>query len=161
MKKFIIIISIFISLFAQETDVDIQADSFVSKQKENIIIFTGNVSMIKGEDTLVCQQLIVHTQLEADTNQTVAKQYIATGNVSFTIRRPTTLLIGKGKKVNYDINKLLYIITGDAYLEDINASKTLSGEKIYINEKTGNTKIEGKKNEPVRFKFKMQSREKK
>jgi len=157
MKKFLIILSLCINIFATEVDVDIQADSFVSNQQKNIIIFTGNVSMVKGEDTLVCQKLIVHTQIN-DQNKTVAKQYLASGNVSFTLKRPDTLLIGNGNNVNYDIDKLLYIITGNAYLEDRNASKTLSGEKIYINEKTGQTRIEGKKNQPVKFKFKMNSK---
>ena len=157
MKNFLIIIMIFINIFATEVDVDIQADSFVANQKKNIITFTGHVSMVKGEDTLVCEKLVVYTRLN-DQNQTVAKQYISSGNVSFTIKRPDTLLIGNGDKVNYDIDKLLYIITGNAYLEDRNASKTLSGEKIYINEKTGHTKIEGKKNQPVKFKFKMKSK---
>jgi len=157
MKKIIIVLFIIVNMFATEVDVDIQADSFVANQKENIITFNGNVSMVKGEDTLVCQKLIVHTKIN-DLNETVAKQYLATGNVSFTLKRPDTLLIGNGNEVNYDIDKLLYIIIGNAYLEDRNASKTLSGEKIYINEKTGHTRIEGKKNQPVKFKFKMKTK---
>ena len=157
MKKIIIILAIFINIFATEVDVDIQADTFVANQQKNIVTFTGHVSMIKGEDTLVCEKLIVHTKID-DLNQTVAKQYLASGNVSFTLKRPNTLLIGNGNYVNYDVDKLLYIVTGNAYLEDTNESKTLSGEKIYINEKTGNTKIEGKKNQPVKFKFKMKSK---
>ncbi|MCK5294110.1 MAG: lipopolysaccharide transport periplasmic protein LptA [Arcobacteraceae bacterium] len=157
--RFLILLFLIIGLNAKEIDVDIQANSFQADQTKNIIIFTGNVSMVKGEDTLVCKELTVHTKLDSDTNQTVAKQYIAIGNVSFTIKRPDTLLIGNGDKVNYDIDKQMYIITGNAYLEDKNGSKTLRGEKIYINEATGNTKIDGKKNKPVKFKFKMQSKE--
>lgn len=160
MKYFITLFLIFIVLNAQEVDVDIQATSFQADKQKNLIVFTGNVSMVKGEDTLVCQELTVHTKVDPDTNATIAKQYIAIGKVSFTIKRPDTLLIGNGDKVNYDIDKQLYIITGNAYLEDKNGSKTLRGEKIYINETTGNTRIDGEKNKPVKFKFKMKSKDK-
>jgi lipopolysaccharide export system protein LptA len=160
MRILIILFFIFISLNSKEMDVDIQADSFLANKQKNLVVFTGNVSMVRGEDTLVCQKLTVHTKTDPDTNATIAKQYIAIGNVSLTIKRPDTLLIGNGDKVNYDIDKQIYIITGNAYLEDKNGSKTLRGEKIYIDEKTGNTKIDGKKNKPVKFKFKMKSKDK-
>jgi len=159
MKYLISLVLILLSLNAKEVDVDIQADSFVANQTKNIIIFKGSVSMIKGEDTLVCQELTVHTKVDKKTNKTIAKQYIATGSVSFTIKRPNTILIGTGNKVNYNIDKEIYIITGNAYLEDTNGSKIIRGDKIYLNEKTGNTKIDGKANKPVKFKFKMQSRD--
>ncbi len=158
MKYILLLILFTLSLFAKEVDVDIQANSFESSKNKNLIVFSGDVSMVKGEDTLVCQELIVHTKVDKDTNKTIAKQYIAIGNVSFTLKRPTTLLIGSGDKVNYDIDKQLYIITGNAYLEDKNGSKTIQGEKIYVDELTGNTKIEGVKNKPVKFKFKMESK---
>jgi lipopolysaccharide export system protein LptA len=159
MKYLIILILILSNINSKEIDVDIKADSFSANQKNNLITFTGNVSMIKGADTLKCQRLEVHTKIDKKTNQTIAKQYIASGKVYFTIKQPDTILIGKGNIVNYNIDKLLYTITGNAYLEDQAESKILTGEKIYINEKTGNTKIVGKKNKPVRFKFKMQSKE--
>ena len=64
MKKIIITLAIFINIFATEVDVDIQADTFVANQQKNIVTFTGHVSMIKGEDTLVCEKLIVHTKID-------------------------------------------------------------------------------------------------
>ena len=158
MKYILLLVLFILSIFAKEVDVDIQANSFEANKNKNLIVFIGNVSMIKGEDTLVCQKLIVHTKIDKDTNKTIAKQYIATGDVSFTLKRPTTLLIGNGDKVNYDIDKQMYIITGNAFLEDKNGSKTIQGEKIFVDELTGDTKIEGIRNKPVKFKFKMESK---
>jgi len=159
MIKIIYLIIFFIGiLVAKEVDVDIQADSFLANKSKNLIVFKGNVSMVKAEDTLVCQELVVHTKINPDTNKTVMRQYVATGDVSFTIAQPNTLFIGNGDKVDYNIEKQLYIITGNAYLEDRNGSKILRGDRIYVNQKTGTTKIDGKKNQPVKFQFKMETK---
>jgi len=155
MKYILLLMLIIINLIAKEVDVDIQADYFEANKQKNIVLFKGKVSMIKGTDTLTSDKLEVYTRLNKDTNKTMAYQYIATGKVRFTVTKPTTLLIGKGDKVVYKVDDNVYTITGNGYLEDKNASKIVMGDKIYINNNTGETKIEGKANAPVKFKFKM------
>ena len=146
-------------LVAKEVDVDIRADKFEANKAKNIIIFTGNVSMVKGEDTLFCKKLTVYTKLNPDTNKTTVSKYVAVGDVSLTLKRPDTLMIGNGDKITYDIEKQIYIIDGNGYLEDVNGSKSIRGERIFVDEFSGKTIIDGKKDKPVQFKFKIESKE--
>jgi len=153
---FFILISIGI-LFSKSVDVDIKAQSFSADKKNNIIHFKGQVSMVKGLDTLVCDDLTVY--LKNENNETIAYKYVAIGKVSFTLKKTNTIIIGNGDQVVYDMDKKQYIIIGNGYLEDTDAKRIIKGDKIFIDDLTGKTKIEGKENKPVEFKFKMKAKE--
>jgi len=158
MKILGLILLMLISINAKVVDVDIQAEYFESDKNKNLVIFKGSVSMVKGDDTLVCNEIILKTKENKDTNKTDIVSYVATGNVSFTLKSDTSYLIGNGQKVVYNLEKELYIIKGDGYLEDKLNNKMIRGENIYINQKTGQTKIDGTKNKPVKFKFTINSK---
>lgn len=160
MKIFIFLLFILTNLISQELmEVDIKADNFESNQKKNIVKFMGNVKFTKGEDRLSSDKLDVFTKQD-DSNQTVVKKYIASGDVNMKLKKPTTILIAKGDKITYDVDKAIYIIEGNGYLEDTNESKIVKGEKIFIDQMTNNIKIDGKSDKPVEFKFKMGKQEK-
>ena len=158
MKYFAIIFLLIINLYGEETDVDIKANNFTADKSKNIIIFTGKVSMIKGGDTLFCDKLTVYTKTIGNSNKTVIQNYIADGHVNMRLKRPTTVMIGRGNKVTYDVDNMVYVITGDGYLEDTVGQKIIKGEKIYYDEKNENTNIDGGKNKPVQFKLKIESK---
>ena len=146
----------FLPLLGEEMDVDIKADNFSADKSKNIIIFTGKVSMIKGADTLYSDKLTVLTKLTKD-GKTLVKEYIAVGKVNITLKRPTTVIKGKGNQITYDVDNQIYVITGNGYLEDVAGQKIIKGEKIHYDEKNGNTNIDGAKNKPVEFKLKIES----
>lgn len=158
MKYFTVIVLLIVALYGDETDVDIKANNFTADKSKNIIIFTGKVSMIKGEDTLFCDKLTVYTKNVANSNKTVIQNYIAVGHVNMKLKRPTTIMIGRGDKVTYDVDNMVYVITGDGYLEDVAGQKIVKGEKIYYDEKNENTNIDGGKNKPVQFKLKIENK---
>jgi lipopolysaccharide transport protein LptA len=157
-KYFIVIFILISSLYGDETDVDIKANNFTADKSKNSIIFSGKVSMIKGEDTLYSDKLIVYTKTVGNANKTVIQNYIADGHVSIKLKRPTTVMIGKGDKITYDVDNQVYVITGNGYLEDVTGEKIIKGEKIYYDEKNQNTNIDGGKNKPVQFKLKIESK---
>lgn len=157
MKYFFIFLFLIGSLCADEVDVDIKADNFSADKSKNIIIFTGHVVMIKGADKLHCDKLTVHTKLIENTGKTLVKQYHAVGKVDMVIKRPTTIMKGRGDEVTYNVDEQVYIIVGNGYLEDVAGQKIIKGEKIYLDEKVGTTKIDGEKNKPVQFKLKIES----
>jgi len=157
-KYFIVIVLLITTLCSDETDVDIKANNFTADKSKNIIIFTGKVSMLKGEDTLFCDKLTVYTKTVGNTNKIVMKNYIADGHVNMKLKRPTTIMIGRGDKITYDVDNLVYVITGDGYLEDTVGQKIVKGEKIHYDEKNENTNIDGAKNKPVQFKLKIESK---
>ncbi|MBI3873663.1 MAG: hypothetical protein HY307_01385 [Arcobacter sp.] len=161
MKYFLIVLALCANLLTnlngEEVDVDIKSDNFSADKSKNIIIFTGKVSMFKGEDKLYCDKLTVHTKLAEGTGKTVVKQYYAVGKVDMVIKRPTTVMKGRGDEVTYNVDEQVYIIIGNGYLEDVVGQKIIKGEKIYLDEKVGTTKIDGAKNKPVQFKLKIES----
>ena len=155
MKKILIFLVLISFAISKIVDVDIRSNSFSADKKNNIMHFVGQVSMVKGLDTLVCDDLTVY--LKDENNETVAYKYIAIGNVTFTIKKPDTLIIGSGDKVIYDVDKQKYTIVGNGYLEDTANHRIIKGDKIFVDQLSGKTKIEGKRNKPVEFKFKMKS----
>lgn len=141
----------------EEVAVDIKADSFVADKEQNIVIFNGNVSMIKGQDNLHAQKLTVYTK-QNEQNETVVRKYIAIGDVDLKMKKPDTLMIAKGDSIIYDVDKQEYLIEGNGYLEDVNKSRIIKGERIYIDRISQKTKIDGKENKPVQFKFTMEEK---
>jgi lipopolysaccharide export system protein LptA len=100
----------------------------------------------------------VYTKTIGNTNKTVIQNYIASGHVNMSVKRPTTVMIGKGDKITYDVDEQVYIIIGNGYLEDVAGQKMVKGEKIYFDQKNENTNIDGGKDKPVQFKLKMMSK---
>lgn len=150
------------TIFANETnttknkvDVDIKADNFIGDRSKNIAIFTGNVVMTKGADLLKADKLTVHTK-QLENNETVVKKYVAVGNVDLKMKKETSITYAKGDSIIYDVDKQEYLIEGNGYLEDTLDSKIVKGERIYLDNKTQKTKIDGAKDKPVEFKFKME-----
>jgi lipopolysaccharide export system protein LptA len=161
-KYFIILLLIVSSSFSNEiktetkkVDVDIKSDKFLADRAKNIIIFTGNVVMEKGSDLLKADKLTVHTKL-TENNETVVKKYVAIGNVDLKMKKNESITYAKGNSIIYDVDKQEYLIEGNGYLEDTLDSKIIKGERIYLDNKTQKTKIDGDKNKPVEFKFKME-----
>ena len=159
MKVFLLFVCFFAFLMGDEVDVDIKADKFSADKSKNTILFTGNVSMLKGEDKLFCEKLLVTTKINPKDGKTVVHKYHATGKVSMSIKRPTTVMKGRGNEVTYNVDDQVYVIIGNGYLEDTVGEKIVKGERIYLDEKTGNTKIDGSENKPVQFKFKMENKD--
>lgn len=154
--KILLISLITVFLNAEDNYLNIDAAHFESNENKNIIKFTGDVKMMKNKDILLCQTLLINTELSKDgTNKQVPKDYEATGDVSFTIHTIDNILTGKGDKVLYYPNDQKYIIIGNGYLEDTKDGKKLVASKIFIDEKTGHTKIDGEKDKPVQFRLKL------
>ena len=159
MKKttYIILILFFmVSLIAQDGFLNIDAQHFEANKQKNILFFKGNVKMIKNQDKLECQSLIINTiPSKTDPNKQIPKDYNATGSVKFTIHTDTSILKGEGDNVYYNPQKQLYIIKGNGKLEDTKNGKKIIADVINVNEKTGYTKLDGATNKPIQFSLKL------
>jgi lipopolysaccharide export system protein LptA len=143
-------------LQAEENYLNIDAAHFESNEKKNIMYFKGNVKMTKNKDILLCQHLDINTKVSpTDPTKQIPKDYKATGDVSFTLHTEKSILKGKGDVVFYYPDQQKYIIIGNGYLEDENDGKKIIAEKIYIDEITGHTKIDGQKDKPIKFRLKL------
>jgi len=153
--KYIFLLIFFLTsnLYAEKDYLNIDAKKFESNEKKNFIHFKGDVIMSKNNDTLKCQDLMISTK--KNSKKQIPKKYKAKGNVTFTITLKDKILKGGGDTVFYYPDEQKYIITGNGYLEDTKTDKKLFASKIYIDEKTGLTKIDGEKNKPVKFRLKL------
>ena len=164
LNKIFLIITFILSfqvIYAEENYLNIDATHFEADKKKNTMYFEGNVKMTKNNDILKCQKLFINTkQSLGDKSKQEPKDYKAVGNVSFILNTNDNILKGKGDTVLYFPEKQKYIIIGNGYLEDTKDEKRLSAQKIYIDEKTGHTKIDGQKDKPIKFRLKLNNTKK-
>jgi len=161
-KIFIALFLILISttIYAEENYLNIDATHFEADEKKNLMYFKGNVKMTKNKDILNCDKLYINTKPSlSDPTKQEPKDYKAVGNVSFVLYTVDNVLRGKGDTVLYFPEKQKYIIIGNGYLEDEKDGKRITANKIYIDEKTGHTKIDGQKDKPIKFRLKLNNTE--
>ena len=141
---------------AEENYLNIDAKHFDADKQKNILNFKGDVKMTKNKDLLLCQILVINTEAsKEDPDKQIPKKYKATGDVSFVITTQDNTFKGKGDVVYYYPLDKKYIIIGNGYLEDVQEGKTIIAEKIYIDELTGQTKIDGGKDKPIQFRLRL------
>jgi lipopolysaccharide export system protein LptA len=157
MKFMIAFLLIFTSIFAQAKTKEklvIGAENFEAFDKKGLSIFTGNVNMESAKDKLTSDKLEVYmtdSTKNGKKQKRVVLKYIATGNVNFEVFAQDKHYKGKGQKVIYKPKKLEYEIIGKGSIKEINENKTLFGESIILNQITGEAKVRGAKNKPVKF----------
>lgn len=149
MKKLFLLAFICISLTAQQLIID--SKNFEANDTKGISVFTGKVKLKQGKDRLNSDKLEVHLSKKSENKKREALKYVATGNVSFKLYSNGKAYEGKGDKLIYNIKKLQYSILGNAYIKEKVEDKTLFGETIVINQKTGEAKVKGTESKPVRF----------
>ncbi len=143
-------------LNGEENYLNIDAKHFESNTQKNVLYFNGDVKMTKNNDILLCQKLVINTEASpADPTKQIPKDYKATGDVSFILYTVDNVLKGKGDVVYYYPKEMKYIIIGNGFLEDTKEGKKIHAEKIYIDELTGRTKIDGGKNKPIQFRLRL------
>jgi len=155
-RTFLILVFFYTVLIAKDGYLNIDADYFEADEKKHQMYFKGNVKLNKNQDILQSKYLLINTEAsKEDKNKQVPKDYMATGNVKFTVHTKDNILKGKGDKVYYYPKEQKYIIVGNGYLEDLKNDKKIIADKIYVNEKTGHIKIDGGENKPVQFRLKL------
>lgn len=135
----------------------IDAKNFETDDSKGISTFTGNVKLKMAKDRLNSNKLEVFMKPKSQGKNPEPIKYVATGNVSFTIFSNGKQYEGKGNKVIYDPKKLEYTVLGKGFLNEVTEDRKLYGEKIFINQETGNAKVSGTDNKPVRFILNIES----
>ncbi len=149
MKYFFISLIASIILFAQEKLV-IDAKKFEANDAKGISIFTGDVKLRKAKDKLNADKLEVYMSSK-NSEKRVPLKYIATGNVSFYIISKNKEYEGKGNRVIYYPNKEEYEIIGNGFIKEKVEDRKIYGDKIFINQITGEARVIGTDDKPVRF----------
>ena len=104
-----------------------------------------------GKDRLNAQKVDVYFVKKEEGTANVPSKYVASGKVDFEIITDVKHYIGKGNKIIYSPLKQEYTIIGNGFLQEKNDDKKIYGEKIYVNQLSGEAKVSGSDNKPVRF----------
>lgn len=138
-------------LLAQTQQLVIDAQKFEANDKKGISTFTGNVKIQMGKDRLNAQKVEIFFVTKKGSSGKIPSKYVATGKVDFEIITKAKHYTGKGNKVIYSPIKQEYTVLGNGFLQEKNDDKKIYGEKIYVNQLSGEAKVNGSDNKPVRF----------
>ena len=137
-------------LLAQSETLVIDAQNFEADDKKGISIFTGNVKIKMGGDKLNAEKVDVYFTTDKN-NAKVPLKYEATGKADFEIITKEKHYIGNGDKVIYSPQKEEYTILGNGYLQEKNDDRKVYGDTIFVNQLSGEARVKGSENKPVRF----------
>ena len=138
-------------LFAQTETLIIDAQNFQADEKNGISIFTGNVKIKMGEDKLNAQRVDVFFETDKKTNNKTPLRYEATGKADFEIVTKDKHYVGNGDKIIYSPQKEEYTIIGNGFIHEQNDDRKIYGDTIYVNQLSGEAKVKGSENKPVKF----------
>ncbi|MCF6173590.1 MAG: lipopolysaccharide transport periplasmic protein LptA [Campylobacteraceae bacterium] len=137
------------------SEVQVTADKFMANEVKGISTFTGKVHVIKQNDDLKADKVVIN--FDKNKKPTL---YTATGHASVKMTIKGKRYFAKGDILIYDPNLLKYTIKKNAYLEELNTDKKVYGEEIRVDQVLGRYEVDGKKNEPVKFIFKVEDKKK-
>ncbi len=137
-------------LFAQIETLMIDAQNFESDDKKGISTFTGNVKVNMNKDKLNAQKVDIFFITDKNNNK-IPLRYEATGKVDFEIVTPDKHYIGNGDKVIYSPQKEEYTIIGNGFIQEKNDDRKVYGDTIFINQLTGESRVKGSEQKPVKF----------
>ena len=143
--------------FSQNSDkpVQIKAQTFEVRDKENIAVFTGNVHVVQGDTTIRCKSLIVsyltgssqtgaaRTAQPGRGSDSQISKLEARGGVVVTQKDQ----IATGENGVYDIRARVVTLTGNVVVSQ--GGNVMRGDKMVVDLNSGVSRIESGKSRPV------------
>lgn len=90
--------------------------------QKGITELSGEVLVIRGEDRLWADQVIIETNKKRQP-----QKYTATGNVRFYAKLPDKEVKGQAKKAIYDVQKDEYQFIDSASIEEVGNKNLITG----------------------------------
>ncbi len=134
-------------------EVQVSADKFVADEASGVGKFIGNVVITKDKDILKSNRLIINFNKKRKPTK-----YEAQGDASINVFIDGKEYFGSGKKLTYNPIKNIYTIQGNAFFHEKITNKKVYGDKIIVNQKSGQYEVSSKKNEPVKFIFHVEDK---
>ncbi|MDX1807924.1 MAG: lipopolysaccharide transport periplasmic protein LptA [Sulfurospirillaceae bacterium] len=147
------LIYFFILTLLSASEVQITADKFMANEAKFVSVFTGHVHVTKGSDNLKADKIVI----DFDKNKKPTK-YTATGNAEANMTINKKKYFASGETLIYEPNLSRYTIKKNAFLHELDTDKKVYGEVIYVDQAKGYYEVESKKNEPVKFIFKIEDK---
>ncbi len=141
-------------LYGATSEVQITADRFEASEKSRQSLFLGHVSMKKGSDELNASKIVVTFDVKRKP-----LRYEAVGNASFVLHtRNGQIYLGKADRLIYHPAEEMYELFGHVVLKEPSLERTLMGEKVVVDRRSGKASVEGGGDRPVKFIFKVEER---
>ncbi|EAJ7185428.1 organic solvent tolerance protein OstA [Campylobacter jejuni] len=135
------------------TQIEVKALNFYSDENKGESILSGNVEVIRGDDILNSEKLIIYT----DKNRKPIR-YEAMQNARFKIVLKGKTYKGSGDKFIYNVIKDTYEINGHVYINELGSNQKLFGDKIIVDRKANIYRVESKDQKPARFVFDLKDK---
>lgn len=158
MKKVFAGLFICSTLLFSQTKLIVDAVDFKADDSKGITTLVGDVKIQMGKDKLSADQIEIYFK-KAKSGKTPSK-FIASGNVKFNLSTASKNYVGKGNKIIYSPIKQEYTVLGNGFLHEKADDRKIYGEKIYVNQLTGEAKISGSQKKPVRLIINIEQGEK-
>ena len=139
------------TLFAEK--VEITSTSMEAEELKKEVHFIGDAKIIKGSDWLYADKVIVYF---GENNET--SKYEAIGSVSFEFKKDDKHFKGSADRVIYNILKSLYVLKGNAVIDDLVNKSHVDGDEIMLDMSTGSVDVKGNSKKPVKFIFDMKDK---
>lgn len=139
------------TLFAEK--VEITSTSMEAEEQKKEVHFIGNAKVVKANDWLHADRVIVYFD---DNNDT--EMYEAIGSVTFEFKNEKHFFKGSADKVKYYVVKSLYVLTGKAVIDDLVNKSHVNGDEIMLDMTTGNVRVKGNEKKPVKFIIDMENK---
>jgi len=137
------------------SEVQVTADKFMADEATGVTVFTGHVHVVKKGDDLKADKVVIN--FDKNKKPTL---YTATGHAQVKMMINGKKYFAKGDILIYDPILLKYTIKKNAFLQELNTDKKVYGETIWIDQVRGYYEVDGKKNKPVKFIFKIEDKKK-
>lgn len=143
--------------FSQNSDkpVQIKAQTFEVRDKENVAVFTGNVHVVQGDTTIRCKSLIV-SYLSGSSPPGAARAAQpgpgANSQISKLEARGGVVVIQKdqtatGENGVYDMRTKVVTLTGNVVVSQ--GGNVMRGDRMVVDLNSGVSRIESGKSRPV------------
>lgn len=138
-------------LFAEK--LEITSTSMHAENVKKEVHFIDDVHIKQGDDWLNADKVIVYFD---ENNET--KMYEGIGAVTFEFKDKKSAYKGSADKVTYYPVKSLYILTGNAVIDDLVNKSHIAGDEITLDMLSGNATVKGNKKKPVKFIIEMENK---
>ena len=144
-----------IPLMIMAEKVEITSDTMQAFEHKKMVNFIGNVTIKQAKSWIHGNKVIV---LFNENNET--KQYDAIGKVTFEFRENNHFYKGAAHQVTYHPLRSVYILKGNAVVDDMINKRHISGDFITLDLVTGLADVQGAKKKPVKFVFEPEEKKK-
>jgi len=150
-KKLVVFL---LTIYVMASNLEITSKNFQYDKIKNISYFKNDVNVTKGKDNILSDILIVYFDKDKKIKKIIAKQ-----NVRFLLYDENSTYKGISDEIIYTPKNEIFVFEGNVHITKLEDNQQLFGNKVIINKKTGESKVFGGENKPVKFILKVKDSE--